>query len=168
MEKALEAGSFREDLYFRLNVFPIVVPPLRERKEDIPLLAEHFAAVYSTKLGRSTVAIPHTITEILLSYSWPGNVRELRNVIESALISSQGDTIDADHLPQYILNGKLRLLLEGNFTDDLKLKAIERGAIIVCLQRANWNKAKAARLLGITRSTLQSKMEKHRIARDRQ
>ncbi|MCI0410878.1 MAG: sigma 54-interacting transcriptional regulator, partial [Acidobacteria bacterium] len=94
LEKAIEAGRFRADLFYRLNVFPIPVPPLRKRKEDIQLLAEHFVARYSRKLGKKIERIPRTAMDALLSYSWPGNIRELENVIERAMILSREEELE--------------------------------------------------------------------------
>jgi len=168
LEKAIDAGNFRQDLYYRLNVFPIVIPPLRDRKQDIPLLAEYLATTFSTRIGKNKLTIPKYVMDALLAYSWPGNVRELSNVIESALISSQGETISINHLPQHILSRALVSLPERQFTGTWGLNAIERNAIMECLKQANWNKAEAARLLGITRSTLQSKIQKHGINKDNQ
>jgi transcriptional regulator with PAS, ATPase and Fis domain len=162
-------GRFREDLYYRLNVIPIYLPPLRERKEDIPLLAEHFLRIYSEKNGKSIKRISPEAMEALMNYSWPGNVRELENVIERMVVLGTGDEITASQLPERIRNpnianistnlGMLEIPDEG-----ISLEDVEKMLIAKALAKANGNKSKAAKLLGITRRTLQYRLRKHRLA----
>jgi DNA-binding NtrC family response regulator len=169
LEKEVAMGRFREDLYYRLNVIPIYLPPLRERKEDIPLLAEHFLRIYSEKNGKSIKRISPEAMEALMNYSWPGNVRELENVIERMVVLGTGDEITASQLPERIRNpnianistnlGMLEIPDEG-----ISLEDVEKMLIAKALAKANGNKSKAAKLLGITRRTLQYRLRKHRLA----
>jgi transcriptional regulator with GAF, ATPase, and Fis domain len=175
LEKQISDGSFREDLYYRLNVFPIVLPPLRERPTDIPVLAEHFAQKYARQLGvtgRARGFDPGAIAA-LTSYGWPGNVRELENVIERALILARGPDITAADLeftrrapPPAPLSAPIPVTTAGR-SDGAgrplaeRLHEQERGAIVAAIDTAQGNIAHAARALGINRSTLYYRMRKH-------
>ncbi|RKY65066.1 MAG: hypothetical protein DRP99_00905 [Candidatus Latescibacterota bacterium] len=152
LEREVREGRFREDLFYRLNVFPIELPPLRERREDIPLLVEHFLR----QRNRPPDVISPEAMEALLAYDWPGNVRELENVIERALILAGEGRITPDLLPfgRPKAGAKVELPDEG-----VNLEEVERELIIQALEKAGWNKAKAAKLLGITRRRLYSRME---------
>lgn len=152
LEREVREGRFREDLFYRLNVFPIELPPLRERKEDIPLLVEHFLR----QRNRPPDVVSPEAMEALLAYDWPGNVRELENVIERALILAGEGRITPDLLPfgRPKPGAKVELPDEG-----VNLEEVERELIIQALEKAGWNKAKAAKLLGITRRRLYSRME---------
>ncbi|MBU1701938.1 MAG: sigma-54 dependent transcriptional regulator [Candidatus Eisenbacteria bacterium] len=163
LEKAVEEGEFRADLFYRIHIFPIYIPPLRERKEDIPLLMERFLKTKQIESDRIT---PEAMRK-LLSHSFPGNVRELENILERALILAGSQSIDPEHLPGVTsAEGKgfhsdkhlFRLPDEG-----LSLEALERDLIIQALEKADGNKSRAARLLGLTRRTLYSRMEKHNL-----
>jgi two-component system NtrC family response regulator len=154
----LQDNTFREDLYYRINVFPIYLPPLRERVEDIPSLIGHFLK----KLGKPEDAIDQNALELLLQYRWPGNVRELENVIERALIMSSAGAICAEDLPPHVkalqVTGSLTAL---NIPEDgISLERVEVDLIKKALQQAGGNKSKAAKLLGITRRKLYSMMER--------
>ena len=157
---ALAAGQFREDLYYRVKVFEIALPPLRERKEDIPLLAEAFVKEIAPKVG-SCAGISKEARDALLAYSWPGNVRELRNAIERAIILCAGGLITAAHLP-------LPLGGNGRGTSGTaagrSLEDVERELVENAMKDARNNKAQAARLLGITRAQLYSRLQKYGIA----
>ena len=152
LEREVREGRFREDLFYRLNVFPIELPPLRERREDIPLLVEHFLR----QRNRPPDVISPEAMEALLAYDWPGNVRELENVIERALILAGEGRITPDLLPfgRPKAGAKVELPDEG-----VNLEEVERELITQALEKAGWNKAKAAKLLGITRRRLYSRME---------
>jgi DNA-binding NtrC family response regulator len=163
LEKAVEDGEFRADLFYRIHIFPIHIPPLRERKEDIPLLMERFLKAKKVDMGRIE---PEAIQK-LLGHSFPGNVRELENILERALILAGEEPIQSEHLPGVTAaEGKesqsdrhlFRLPDEG-----LSLEALERDLIIQALEKAEGNKSLAARLLGLTRRTLYSRMEKHNL-----
>jgi two-component system NtrC family response regulator len=145
-------GKFREDLFFRLNVFPIHVPPLRERRTDIPLLAEHFLTRHASQLSLSPRA-----QAALSDYEWPGNVRELRNVLERAVILTDGGTIEPEHL--HLLPGReTRVRSHG---EQAGMAGVEKQMILDALKLAGGNKTEAARELRITRRMLYSRMKKH-------
>src|SRR5258706_5165478 len=163
LKAALSDGTFREDLYYRLAVFEIALPPLRERREDILLLAKAFADDIGRSIGRRAAGISQEVQEKLAAYAWPGNVRELRNAVERALILCDGGVITSDHLPPGISApsepepGPTSAPPAGAGTID----GVERGMILDALARAGDNKSKAARLLGLTRGQLRSRIEKH-------
>jgi len=159
LERQVDTGKFRKDLYYRLNVFPLHLPPLRERPEDIPPLVWTFIRQYESKMGRRIDRLPRQCMDELQRYAWPGNVRELRNVIERALIVCGGRTLDV-HPPNGI-NGV-------TVTKNLNLEDTERRHIIGVLEHAGWRlsgSGGAADLLGLKRTTLQSKMKKLGIQR---
>jgi transcriptional regulator with GAF, ATPase, and Fis domain len=162
LEKCIENGTFREDLYYRLNVFPINIPPLRERKEDIPHLVRHFVRKYSEKLGNKIDIIPQKIMNALQAYHWPGNVRELENVIERAVILTRGNYLRIDTIGDFHVN---------EFEDIagiVKLRDVERLHILRVLDETNWvieGKHGAAARLDIHPATLRSRMQKLRIKR---
>jgi DNA-binding NtrC family response regulator len=150
-------GRFREDLYFRLAVFPLTLPPLRERGEDVVLLARHFLA----RRGVDPARLDASAAARLCAYTWPGNVRELMNVVERAVLLGRGGGLDLDAALPPPLPGPLAGLgaLEGNLTE--RLEAVEKGMIADALRRCGGNQSQAAKLLGLERTTLQYKMKKH-------
>ena len=158
IEQEVRDGKFRKDLFYRLNVFPIVIPPLRERSEDIPLLVRTFVKEFQKKMGKEIESIPKRAMQSLQVYSWPGNVRELRNVIEHAMILSKGKILDV-HLPG---RASLEPAATGNLED------MERRHIVDVLEKTDWRVAGlggAAEVLGLKRTTLQAKMKKLGIHR---
>jgi DNA-binding NtrC family response regulator len=156
----MKRGTFREDLYYRLNVIPLLVPPLRERKDDIPLLASHFLQKFNHEKGKAVTRIAPEVMEILLAHSWPGNVRELENVIEHATIIAKKDEILLKDLPQYLLQRPLP-------TQQLaSLKDYEKDLILKTLEETNWNKHQTSKKLKITRSTLYGKMKKYGLIKE--
>jgi Nif-specific regulatory protein len=158
---ALDSGQFREDLYYRLKVFEMALPPLRERKEDILLLAEGFIREIGPKVG-TCAGISKEARDALLAYAWPGNVRELRNAIERAIILCDGALISAEHLPlPGTGNGRGRA--PGAVTGQ-SLGDVERQLVENAMKDARNNKAQAARLLGITRAQLYSRLQKYGIS----
>ena len=158
LHAALGRGEFREDLYYRLHVFAIGLPPLRERPEDIPALIEHFITVLGPAvLGRPTAGISREAHERLLAHSWPGNVRELRNAVERALILSDGAMITPEHLPA---PPETPPEAEAAPRESLDLETTERELVERALRHAGQNKAKAARLLGLTRTKLYTRMQR--------
>ena len=164
LEKEVEQGKFRNDLYFRLNVFPIIVPPLRERKDDIPLLVKYFIDKYSKKLGREVKSIKKSDLDILLKYDWPGNIRELEHIIERAIIVSEGSNLNFEKL----FGGNIRQT-EQDFQSFKTLVENEKEHIINALKIANGKvtgENSAAQLLGINGKTLGSKMRKLKIKRE--
>ena len=158
-------GQFRSDLYYRLNVFPVVLPPLRERRDDIPLLVRHFTQQFARRMGRRIETIPAAVMDALVRYPWPGNIRELQNVIERAVILSRGPELEIP-LSEFKQQTKAAL---ADFPSSLStLEEAEREHILRALGETNWilgGPAGAAFKLGMKRTTLQSKMRKLGIAR---
>ncbi|MFC1718483.1 sigma-54-dependent transcriptional regulator [Candidatus Poribacteria bacterium] len=153
----VKAGRFREDLYYRLNVVPIYLPPLRERREDIPLLAEFFLKHYATKNHRGVKQISPEALDLLMRYDWPGNVRELENAIERGVIIARGERLTPAELPLPIRQNRLSSPPAGEAT----LKEMEREWIAKTLTQVDGNRTKAAEILGITRKTLQNKIKEY-------
>ena len=155
LEKQVESGRFRRDLYYRLNVVPLVLPPLRERREDLPLLAAHFVAKTSEKHGRTQPELDHALIEALLEYDWPGNVRELENVIERLVILTTGARLGLEFLPE---NMQRTLPKDAAAADETTLEgatvALRRRMIAAALKSESGNKVAAAKRLGISRSYL--------------
>jgi two-component system response regulator HydG len=157
------AGRFREDLFYRLNVVTLVLPPLRERREDIPLLAQHFLAIFSEKNRKRIKGFTPQAMDCLLRHEWPGNVRELMNAVERGVVLAQTEYLDVQDLP--LISEKS--LAESAFTPkdgvpaDRSLEEVERAAILNALEASKGNKSEAARRLGITRKTLLAKLRKY-------
>jgi DNA-binding NtrC family response regulator len=166
LERAVKEGRFREDLFYRLNVIPILLPPLRERRTDIPLLVEHFLAKHA---GGRTRSVSEEALKALVEYGWPGNVRELESVIERALLLGEDDRILPADLPAGIRAG-LRVprgALELDIPESgIDLEELERTLILRALEKADGNVSRAARLLGLSRRTLQYRLEKIQGAPD--
>ena len=155
LEEEVRKGRFREDLWYRLNIFPITVPPLRERKEDISLLADFFVHKISKRLGKSIESIPTAVMNALQNYHWPGNIRELENVLERAVINSSG--------PKLRLVDELEKPHEDLTTARKTLDEVEREHIVRVLDMTHWKvsgKNGAAEILGLDRSTLRARMRK--------
>jgi two-component system response regulator HydG len=156
----MEAGRFREDLYYRLNVVNLHIPPLRQRREDIPLLAQHFLTRFSEKNRKSFKGITPQAMDRLLKYDWPGNVRELMNAVERGVVLGRSEYLDVEDLPLLVDElGKQRSVspLQG----DLSLEEVEKSTILKALESTGGNKSEAARRLGITRKTLTAKLKKY-------
>jgi two-component system response regulator PilR (NtrC family) len=167
LEREVREGQFREDLYYRLNVIPIVLPPLRDRRTDIPLLVDHFLAKY---LGSRPRGVSEDALKTLMAYDWPGNVRELESVIERALLLGEGDLIVPADLPASLRSGAgaLRRAMDLEIPDTgIDLEAVERSLILKALDKAGGNVTRAARLLGLSRRTLQYRIEKMEGAPER-
>ncbi len=159
LEKKIKEKSFREDLYYRLNVISILIPPLKERKEDILLLADHFIQKANQKCGKKVKGITQAVKDIILSYDWPGNVRELENVIERGVVLSRTEVIDKNDLPSFgLIKPK-----DVSSSADLSLRQMEKDHILNTLISNNWNLNKSAEILGIHRNTLRLKMREYRI-----
>lgn len=158
LEEAMKLNAFREDLYYRINVFPIYIPPLRERREDIPDLIAHFLSKNKAPADK----IDSATIQLLMKYHWQGNVRELENVIERSLILAGNETITPDLLPPHIRREfSMDRTLPFDIPDGgLSIEEVEKGLIHRALEKANGNKSKAAQLLGITRRRLYSMMER--------
>ncbi len=158
-------GQFREDLYYRLNVITIDVPPLRERKEDIPALVKHFLSAFNLKTRRMLKTVSSQAMKRILDYHWPGNVRELENFLERAVVLSQGEVLDVDVFPEYI--GKKSEAYQVPEVENTSLKEVlkepEKQIIKKVLDQVGWNRKKAAGLLNINRTTLYNKMKEYQL-----
>jgi transcriptional regulator with GAF, ATPase, and Fis domain len=163
LEEAVKDGKFREDLFYRLNVFPITMPPLRQRKEDIPLLVNHFVAKFNNKIGKKIETVSKDTLNVLNEYHWPGNVRELESVIERAVIISRGtslqvlDQFDTSRKSDDLSGGDIKALIE-----------LEHDHVLQVLQKTGWRIEGvngAAILLGLNPSTLRARMRKYGISR---
>jgi len=165
LEDEIRAGNFREDLYFRLNVIPFHMPPLRERREDVPLLVEHFLEGFCGEYGKKEKRTSAAALERLVAYQWPGNVRELKNVIERLVIMVEGDVIEASDVPATLARGGDEPFeAMGEFpTLASAREAFERQFIVRKLRENNENVSKTAEALGIERSHLYRKMKAYGI-----
>jgi Nif-specific regulatory protein len=162
LERLIATGEFRQDLYYRLCVFPIHIPPLRERKTDIPMLVDHFMEKYAGAAGRPVRRITASAMEKLTRYDWPGNVRELENCIERAILLAREGTIHTDHLPPSVQAVVGIPLVEGEGLE-AALDNLERDMIVEALRQTKGNRAEAARQLGITERLMGLRVGKHRI-----
>jgi len=173
LKEKVRSEQFREDLYFRLRVVDIILPPLRERKDDIPILAQHFLTIFDNKMKKGVTGFSDSVKELLQKHSWPGNIRELEHVVERAYVLCSGDTITSDHLPPEIMTPESPQpkIQEAVQPQPLQIQPIsaamdsddEIERIIEALRRTAGNKAKAARLLGVDRSTLYRKISSYNI-----
>jgi DNA-binding NtrC family response regulator len=169
LEDCVRKGRFREDLYFRINVVPILLPPLRDRKGDIALLADHFLRVYCAAAKKPVKAIKPEVVEILEDYRWPGNVRELENIVQRLVVMNDSSTITAEHLPQNLLYSSTAsqeaILIPENGVDfDAELRRIELAYLNAALRRTAGKKSAAAALLQIDPQRMKYLCRKHRIA----
>ncbi|CUS98230.1 sigma-54-dependent transcriptional regulator [Candidatus Chrysopegis kryptomonas] len=164
LEKAVKEGTFREDLFYRLNVIPIYLPELRERVEDIPLLVEYFLKKYGEEAGRPNIKISREALACLMKYSWPGNVRELENLIERLVVLSTSDEIKVDDLPPHIRVCKAENIVEElTLGEKITLEELEKRYILKVLRETGWHKSNAAKILGIDRRTLYRKIEEYKL-----
>ncbi len=160
LKAAIADGKFRDDLFYRLNVFPVRVPSLRERREDIPALVEHFAKKAVVGLGVEPRTVSPEAMALLTTYDWPGNIRELANVIERTVLLSDGPELLSTHLPPEIICGE-----SESTPHPQTLHGSERAMIVKALQESQWNQSKAARVLGISRDNLRYRVKKYDIKR---
>lgn len=156
LEKAVKEGSFREDLYYRLNVFSIVLPPLRERKSDITLLARYFVKQYAQSMNKNITDLSPETLEVLTKYNWPGNIRELRNVIERAMVGAQSTLIEVNDL-------FFAFPFQGETPEGDSLEEVEKAHIKKVLDQMGWNISRSAGILKIDRVTLYNKIEKYQL-----
>jgi len=170
IEKRIQEGKFREDLYYRLYVYPIFIPPLRDRMDDLEILVATFMGQMNREMGKQVQGLTPDAWEILKSFRWPGNIRELQNVIERLIILSKAPIIGANEIPGYIIraheikvfsNGlDIQGALAGGFSLDKSVEQLETNLIVDALQKSGFNKTKAAGILGLTRSTFRYKLAK--------
>jgi DNA-binding NtrC family response regulator len=168
LRQLVDEGKFREDLYYRLQVVPIDLPPLNAKTSDIPLLAKHFAAQFATENGRRPLLFSDEAMAMLMAYSWPGNIRELENMIERISILVDGDAVYPEDLPACVQQNDTKLEMSSQQVDlpesgvdfNLVVEAFENSLILQALQRTDWNKKRAAELLNLNRTTLVEKIKK--------
>jgi DNA-binding NtrC family response regulator len=163
LHEAVAQGTFREDLFYRLNVVTIVIPPLRERAEDIPLLSAHFLEKYSTAHGKQVHAVSQEAMDLLVAYRWPGNVRELENTIERAVVLAGSATVTPHDLPPQLRAGGRTAKNQRTPTLTGTRQQAERSRIVETLRACGWRRAQAASALGVSRKTLWEKMKKYGI-----
>jgi transcriptional regulator with PAS, ATPase and Fis domain len=160
LRAAVRAGSFREDLYYRLKVVEITLPPLRERLSDIPLLVDHFRVAFNRSFQKNIQSIAHGVLDVFMGYHWPGNVRELEHTVEHAFVLCHGSSIEERHLPVEIVNHTATMKLATTKSPSQGRRDIEDA-----LAATDWNVAKAARRLGIGRRTIYRRIQKYKLER---
>ncbi len=164
LAEQVKEGSFREDLFFRLRVVEIRMPPLRDRKGDIPLLAQTFMKEFADENEKKMQTIGRDAMDALMNFSWPGNVRELRTTIEHAVVLSRGETIELRDLPQNVRSGIGERLSEPAFASgDLTVKEAEKQLIVRALKETNGNRSAAAKKIGMSRRTLHRKLHTYQL-----
>jgi DNA-binding NtrC family response regulator len=170
LEKAVKQGKFREDLFYRLNVIPIKLPALRERKSDIPLLVNHFIDRFNQEKNCKVNGLSKECMEYFMKYPWPGNVRELENMLERLVILKGGGTIETSDLPEKILNGELDPfpinIPEGGISFDVAVNEFEKRLILQALRKSDWVKNRAAKLLHLNRTTLVEKIKRINLTKE--
>lgn len=169
LQKEVREGRFREDLYYRLRVFPIIIPPLRERTEDIPLLTRHFVNKFSAGTGRLIRGLDREAMQLMRNYRWPGNVRELENAVEYAFVVCQSDLIGSDDLPAELLTDHEEITVSGDCKTKPLFRAINtellqsRERLQKLLDECGWNKAEVGRRVGVSRTAVWKWMKKHQL-----
>jgi two-component system, NtrC family, response regulator AtoC len=162
LEDEVRAGRFREDLYYRLNVLPLKLPPLRAHIDDLPALVAFYVATFNKEFKKNVIGASDAALRQMSTYSWPGNVRELRNAVERAMLLCSGNTLEADQFPQTALravSNAIELPAEG-----LELEEVERSLVQQALERTGWNQTRAAKLLGLNRDQIHYRIEKFKLA----
>lgn len=161
----MQEGNFRQDLYYRLNVIPLEVPPLRERKDDIPLLITHFLEKFNTQFNKKIELIDDDVMQCLQNYSWPGNIRELENLVERAVVLNKSGKLTLKDFPPYVVHQEAKVDLEVDLDSSLTdiVDTYEKQIILKALRENNFNKLRTAEKLGIHRSTFMSKLKKYQI-----
>ena len=161
LERAVRQGEFREDLFYRISAFPILIPPLRDRREDVPLLASHFLDKHTARAGRSVAGISAAAMRILLQYRWPGNVRELENTIERAVLLETEPVLQAGNLPRELSSSGAAAAESAYLPAIQALPEIERQVVLRAFEWSDHSVTRAAHALGISRSTLYRKLRKY-------
>ncbi len=165
LNQMIKKGGFREDLYYRINVVPILIPPLRERKEDIPLLIDHFVSKFSVENNKNVKGIGKEALEVMMQYEWPGNIRELENLIERVITLTSNEYIPLNELPPFFnsvpkVDGLKESVLDGKVSFLQAEEEFEREVILDALKKTNNVQSHAAEILGISRRILKYKMDK--------
>ena len=167
LRKLMEEGKFREDMFYRINIVSLRIPPLRDRRDDILPLANYFVQKYNEDFHKSVRTISKEVERFLMAYYWPGNVRELRNVIERAMILGDGDTLLMEHLPLDVLGqeGGQESVVKGLHIppEGVSMEKVEEGLVRQALERTGGNQTRAAKLLDISRDSLRYRMQKFGI-----
>jgi transcriptional regulator with GAF, ATPase, and Fis domain len=165
LEEEVKHGKFREDLYYRLNVLPIPLPPLRERAKDIPLLLKYYVDSFNTEFKKRVQSIAPDAMAGLQTYGWPGNVRELRNAVERAMLLGEGPQLTLADFP--VTSAAAARLTEGVELpgNGIDLEQLERSLVVQALERSGWNQTKAAALLGLNRDQIRYRIEKFKLER---
>jgi two-component system response regulator AtoC len=163
LAEEVKKGHFREDLYYRLNVMAVDLPPLRARREDIPLLVTHYIDLFNTEFRKKIRGVSPTAMAAMQEYSWPGNVRELRNAVERAMLLAETSELDERHFPVLSATGTELSATVGLPSGGLNLEALERSLVVQALERAGWNQTKAAALLGLNRDQIRYRIEKFEL-----
>jgi len=167
LEEEVRHGRFREDLYYRLNVLPITLPPLRQRPSDVPMLVNYYVDTYSTEFRKRIQGVTPEAMERLITYGWPGNVRELRNAVERAMLLAEGNELGLEHFP--ITAGPHRLSEQVQLpAGGIDLEQLERSLVVQALERSGWNQTRAAALLGVNRDQIRYRIEKFKLERTAQ
>ncbi|HKK98973.1 MAG TPA: sigma 54-interacting transcriptional regulator [Desulfotignum sp.] len=170
LEKMILQGEFREDLYFRINVFPLNCPPLHHRKDDITLIIQHFISILAQKTKKNILGFTPRAMRIMVAYPWPGNIRELRNAVEYAFVLAKGKSIGTEHLPEKLLQHNPGTSLpmvsrqDPVVSAEISCKQSEKAALVEALQKSDGNQTRAAQMLGISRVTVWKRMKKHGVA----
>ncbi|MGH8016504.1 MAG: sigma-54 interaction domain-containing protein, partial [Candidatus Zixiibacteriota bacterium] len=167
LEKEVKHGRFRADLFYRLNVIPIVIPPLRDRSDDIRILVDHFIKKFCSKVNMPPKTISGEAMEILLRYSWPGNVRELENTIERAVLLNRTGTLGTSDFPEKVVKAEPQAMVSEADPKTPTLESIEKAYIHYVMSQAGGKKSKAAKILGIDASTLYRKLDKYNLSDDK-
>lgn len=163
LEEEIKKSNFREDLFYRINVIPIIMPPLRERKDDVPLLVNHFIDKFRKKTNKKIEGVSQDAIKFLTGHSWPGNVRELENVIERAIILSTHNVITPEDLPDSLYSTKDTLKDSNSFDEECTLEELNKKYILKILENYSWNQKKASTILGISTTTLWRKLKSYGI-----
>jgi PAS domain S-box-containing protein len=166
LQSLVNSGKFREDLYYRLNVFPVRVPPLRQRKDDIPLLVSHFIQVMNRRTGKKVVDVSREAMRLFMDYEWPGNVRELENAMEHAFVLCQHDRVEKEDLPEHLRHPRQEESEVYPVTENVKSTGrskVSKSQLLALLDECDWNKAEAARRLGVSHTSIWKYMKKWSI-----
>ena len=166
LEKLIEQGTFREDLLFRINVFPLTCPPLRQRKDDITLIIQHFISLHVKKTGKNILGFTPEAMRLMVAYPWPGNIRELRNSVEYAFVLARGKSIGSEHLPEKIVNFNSQKTKPMTITahKGMVMKGVsEKEKLLTALKQADGNQTQAAKILGVSRITVWKRIKKYDI-----
>jgi transcriptional regulator with PAS, ATPase and Fis domain len=163
LDDEVKKGRFREDLYYRLNVLPIVLPPLRSRADDIPRLVDYFVDAYNTEFRKRVRGVSDEAMRRLQTYGWPGNIRELRNAVERAMLLVEGDELTAEQFPVVAPAGARLTETVELPPAGIDLEQLERSLVVQALERSGWNQTRAAALLGVNRDQIRYRIEKFKL-----